>query len=157
MSRSSGRKSAELTPEGLMRRVTKAFAANDTRPLLEAIDDNTVWKTAAASGSPFQFGGSYRSRAGIAEVTSRIFSSYTFHRFDAKEIIESGEIAWGLFDVEGSYHPKKDRSRRAIPIGYECALRWRVRNGKLIEYQSFFDTASLLDQQGELRPPARPE
>ena len=143
---------AELTPEALMRRVTKAFAANDTRPLMDVIDDHTVWKSAAAPGSPFQFGGTYRSRAGIAEVTSSIFSAYTFYRFEAKEIVESGEIAWGLFEVEGSYHPKKDRNRPAIPIRYECAMRWRVRNGKLIEYQSFFDTASLLHQQGELNP-----
>lgn len=155
MSRSSGLQGMGLSPEALMRRVTTAFAANDTRPLMEAVGDNIVWKSAAALGSPFQFGGAYRSRAGIAEVTSRIFSSYTFHRFEAKEIVANGEIAWGLFDVEGSYHPKKDRNRAAVPIRYECALRWRVRDGKLIEYQSFFDTASLLHQQGELVTPPR--
>jgi ketosteroid isomerase-like protein len=156
MSRPSGRQGTESTPEALMRRVTKGFAANDTRPLMEVIDDKTVWKSASAPSGPFQFGGAYRGRAGIAQVTSSIFSSYTFHRFEAKEIVERGEIAWGLFEVEGSYHPQKDRNRPAFPFRYECALRWRVRNGKLIEYQSFFDTASLLHQQGELNPPPRP-
>lgn len=153
MSRSDGRHETEVTPEALMRRVTKAFAANDTRPLMDVIDDNTVWKSASAPDGPFQFGGAYRGRAGIAEVTSSIFSAYTFYRFEAKEIVESGEIVWGLFEVEASYHPKKDRNRPAIPIRYDCAMRWRVRNGKLIEYQSFFDTASLLYQQGELNSP----
>jgi len=118
MSRPSGRQGTESTPEALMRRVTKGFAANDTRPLMEVIDDKPGWKSASAPSGPFQFGGAYRGRAGIAQVTSSIFSSYTFHRFEAKEIVERGEIAWGLFEVEGSYHPQNDRNRPAFPFRY---------------------------------------
>jgi ketosteroid isomerase-like protein len=144
-----------MTPEAVMRKVTSGFAANDLRPLMDVVDDNTVWRSAARSLGPFKFGGEYRSRAGVAEVTSNIFSSYTFHRFMPKEIVTSREIVWGIFDVECSYHPDKDKSKPAKPVRYECALRWRVSNGMLVEYQAFFDTASLLYQQGEILLPSR--
>jgi hypothetical protein len=29
------------------------------------------------------------------------------------------------------------------------AIRWRLKDGKIIEHQGFFDTASLLIQQGQ--------
>jgi ketosteroid isomerase-like protein len=141
-----------MTPDELMRTVTKGIASNDIRPLLAAIDDNTVWKSAAGAASPFRFHGEYRSRAGVTDVTSNIFTTYTFLKFDAREIISAGEVAWGLFDVEGLYHPAKDRGVAGKPIRYECALRLHVRNGKILEWQAFFDTLSLLHQQGEFNP-----
>jgi ketosteroid isomerase-like protein len=141
-----------MTPEELMRTVTKGIAANDLRTLMAAVDDNTVWKSAAGTISPFRFGGEYRSRAGIADVTSNIFATYTFLRYDAREIVSAGEIVWGLFDVESLYHPNRDRRDSGKPVRYECALRWRVHNGMILEWQAFFDTLSLLHQQGEYEP-----
>ena len=39
----------------------------------------------------------------------------------------------------------------------EFAVRWRLKDGKIIEHQAFWDTASLLIQQGALkRPPPQP-
>ncbi|HEY1708942.1 MAG TPA: nuclear transport factor 2 family protein [Rhizomicrobium sp.] len=142
-------KGKQMTPADLMRTVVKGLAANDMRPLMAVVDDNTVWKSAAGVGNPFRFGGEYRTRAGIADVTSNIFAAYTFLRFDAQEIVSEGEVVWGLFDVECVYHTPKDRGGADKPVRYECALRWQVRNGMLVEWQAFFDTLSVLRQQGE--------
>jgi hypothetical protein len=144
-----------MTPDELMRAVTKGIATNDMRPLMAAIDDNTVWKTAASAGSPFRFGGEYRTRAGVADVTSNIFSAYTFLIFDDREIISSGEVAWGLFDVTCLYHPAKKRGLEDKLVRYEFALRLHVRDDKIREWHGFFDTLSLLYQQGEYRPDSR--
>lgn len=141
-----------MTPEELMRTVARGIATNDVRPLMAAVDDNTVWKSAAVAGGPFRFGGEYRARAGVADVTSNIFTTYTFLRYDAREIVCVGEIVWGLIDVECVYHANKDRRDAGKPVRYECALRWRVRNGMILEWQTFFDTQSLLHQQGEYDP-----
>ena len=40
----------------------------------------------------------------------------------------------------------KSDQNKAIEL--EVVIRWRLRDGKIIEHQSFFDTASLLIQQG---------
>jgi ketosteroid isomerase-like protein len=132
-----------MTPETVMRTVTKAFAKGDLQPLLGIIGDNTVWKSASVGKDIFKFGGEYQKRAGVVEVTAQIATVYVFRKFEPKEIISQGEIAWGLFDAEVEHRPTKKL------IKLEMALRWHVRDGKLLEHQAFFDTASALAQQNE--------
>ncbi len=136
-----------MTPEELMRAVTRGIANNDLRPLMDAVDDKTVWKSAAAEG-PFRFAGIYRARTGVAEVTSNIFAEYTFERFEPKEIVSSGEIVWGLFDAACRYRPARNPDAAPKAVRFEVAMRLRVKVDKIVEYQTFFDTASLLRQQG---------
>jgi ketosteroid isomerase-like protein len=139
-----------MTPEALMRKVTAAFEKADLQPLFDAVDDETVWKSASSLKNGFRFGGEYKKRAGVIDVTSRISTSYYFWHFKPKEIISHGEIVWGLFEVEADYKPANKPKQRPRYVIFECAIRWRVRDNKIIEHQAFFDTASLLDQQGEL-------
>ena len=87
----------------------------------------------------------------MVEVTSQISTGYVFRRFSPREIVSSGGVLWGLFDVEGDYLPAGGRTRR--PFQIECAIRWRMQNGKVVEHQSFFDTHALLRQQaGQVQP-----
>lgn len=130
-----------MTPEALMRSVTKAFAKGDLQPLLAIINDKTVWKSASLFGDGFRFGGQYEKRAGVVEVTSLIATTYHFRHFEPREITASGEVVWGLFDAEAEFQPTGKILRMDI------ALRWRVRDGMLLEHQGFFDTAALLAQQ----------
>lgn len=137
-------------PEALMRTVTAAFEKGDLQPLFASIHDKIVWKAASQHTDLFRFGGTYADRAGIKDVTSRIASAYTFHRFAPKEIISSGDTVWGLFDMEAEFRPTGKPTASPKHIKLEFALRWRVQNGKIVEHQAFFDTASLLAQQGNL-------
>jgi ketosteroid isomerase-like protein len=133
----------------LMERVAGAFRDGDLRPMLEAIDDNVVW-TESAPADFFRFGGTHRRRPGVIEVEALVFATYLFHRFDPVEIVTSGEIVWGLFRVEALHRP----TDRMVKTDY--AVRWRVRNGKIVEHQAFYDTAALLLQQGQLSVPRAP-
>ena len=139
-----------VTPEELMRSVAEAFENSDLRPLLSAIDENCVWKSAATVDGMFRFGGQYVGREGVMEVTSQISSAYRVYRLTPKEIVSVNDIVWGLFEVEAEFRDHRGSSGAPKTVKFEAAIRWRVSGNKILEHQCFFDTASLLLQQGEL-------
>jgi ketosteroid isomerase-like protein len=141
-----------MTPaEQLMKTLIEAWGQADVSPAFDAFDENIVWKSASTcENGAFRFGGVYRGKANVIALLSTISMQYFFQRYTAKEIISEGEIVWGLFDIHGSYLPGgQEHVRKSIVL--ESAFRCRVRDGKVLEAQSFFDTAALLVQQGELR------
>jgi len=116
--------------------------------LVAAADANIVWKSGATKKGPFRFGGTYEKTPGLLEVLLEISTRYTFRRFEPKEIVCSGELVFGLFDVELDYRNSADGRLEPKPVATEFVLRWRVRDNKILEHQAFFDTASMLVQQG---------
>ncbi|MBN9553824.1 MAG: nuclear transport factor 2 family protein [Alphaproteobacteria bacterium] len=137
-----------------MRRVMAAFEKGDLEPLFKAIDEGIVWKTASTRAGDFRFSGEYRNRAGVVEVMSKFAMSYFVRRFAPREILSSGEIVWGLFDVEMTYQPMAENPQWRRPVALECAMRWRVKDGRILEHQAFYDTASMLAQQAESARPS---
>ena len=136
-------------PEELMRTVAAAFAVGDLRPLLAAVHKDIVWKTASPHDHLFRFGGVHERRTGVMEVTGEIASEYVFRRLEPREIVTSGDVVWGLFDAEVKYQPVGDK--RVYPfLQLDMAIRWQLKDGKIIEHQAFFDTAALLLQRGDL-------
>ena len=137
-----------MTGEELMRTLVAAWEKSDLQPLMAALHEDVVWKSGSRHpGGPFSFEGDYTNRSGILEVISNISKDYTFHRMTPVEITEGRDIVWGLFNVSLSY----DAKGRGVPaklINIEWVLRWRIKDGKIIEHQAFFDTAYLLTQQG---------
>jgi ketosteroid isomerase-like protein len=137
-----------MNPEALMRRVAETFEEGDLRPLFDAIHPDIIWKSGASTGGGLPFGGTYKRREGVLTVTSQLSAAYVFRKYRPKEIVCAGDIVWGLFEVEGS-HLEDDRSAQSIAADFqlECAIRWRLRQSKIVEHQSFFDTETLLRQQ----------
>jgi ketosteroid isomerase-like protein len=133
----------------LMRRVAAGFEKSDLQPLLEAMHDDIVWKTASRQEGVFRFGGEYKGRAGVLNVMSQLAMDYTFRRLTPKEILASDDTVWGLCDAVLSFDPK-GKPVAANTVNLEIAIRWRLKDGKIIEHQAFFDTAALLIQQGRL-------
>ncbi len=132
----------EQANKTLMARVTRAFAEGDMQPLLTALDDNVQW----TSNSPvpyFRFGGGHTNRDGVKELLALIAATYMFRRFQAKEIVAEGETVWGLFEVEAAHQSSGKQ------VKLDLAIRWIMRDGKVISHQGFFDTASVLLQQGQ--------
>ena len=139
----------------LMRNVARAVAQSDFQPLLDAIHDDIVWKTATKHEGLFRFDGEYKNRLGVSEILAQVSMDYTFHHFRPIEILTAGDVVWGLFDVEFTY----DAKGKAGPdksINLEMAFRWRLKDGKIVEHQGFWDTASLMIQQGSLEAPVQP-
>jgi ketosteroid isomerase-like protein len=134
-----------------MKTVLEAWGEADLGPARAAFADDIVWRSASSGGEDaFCFGGIYRGREAVLGHLYTLSTRYYFRRYTAKEIISQGEIVWGVFDVRGNYFPRPGSEQDRKPIAFENAFRWRVRDGKILESQSFFDTASLLVQQGAL-------
>jgi ketosteroid isomerase-like protein len=133
--------------EALMRRIAAAFEQGDLRPLFEVIDEkDVVWKSGSNEGGPFRFSGTFASRDGVLQVTSQISANYKIRRFSPREIVCNGDVVWGLFDVAGDFTQTGRGPGDNLPFRYECAVRWRVRAGKIVEHQAFFDTEALSRQ-----------
>src|SRR5690242_6764782 len=121
--------------EELMRSVVAAFEKSDLRPLLDALHEDVVWKSAARDmDGPFSFKGDYRKKTGVLEVLSNISKNYTFQYMTPKEIIANGDIVWGLFDV-GLRYDAKGKGAGELPAELDMAIRWRLKDGKIIEHQ----------------------
>lgn len=132
--------------EELMRTVVAAFEKSDLKPLYDALHEDIVWKTASKQEGLFSFEGEYKSRPGVLDVLSNISKDYTFHHMKPKEVVAARDVVWGLFDV-GLRYDAKGTSAQATDIKLDMAIRWRIKDGKIIEHQAFFDTAHLVVQQ----------
>jgi ketosteroid isomerase-like protein len=140
----------ERTNKALMASVAKAFKEGDLRPLFEAIDDSIVW-TSTSPVEFFRFGGVHFNRAGVTELSAQIFSTYHFRAFTPISIVAEGETVWGHFNMEMIHLPSGRVAKS------EIAIRWVVRNKKVVEHQGFFDTATMLMHQRELSAPEAAE
>lgn len=136
-----------MAPEELMDSVTRAFGKADLRPLFESLHHEVVWTSASGLNGPFRFSGQYHSVVGVQEVLSKLFTRYVFKRLDAQEIVAKGDTVWGLFDAEVDCLPLDGSSLPPRRIPFEMAVRWRLKDGKIIEHRAFFDTASFLAKQ----------
>ena len=135
-----------MSGEDLMRTIVAAFEKSDLRPLLNALHDDVVWKSASRHDGPFSFKGDYRKKAEVLEVLSNISRDYTFHHMTPKDVIASGDVVWGLFDV-GLRYDAKGRAAEPRIVQLDIAIRWQLKDGKIIEHQAFFDTAHLMMMQ----------
>lgn len=135
-----------MNSEDLMRTVIAAFAQADLAPLMEALHQDVVWKTASRRAGLFSFQGEYKKRAGVIELLSTLARDYTFHHMTPKEIVGGQDSVWGLYDVVLCYDPK-GKHRVTDPVYLEMAFHWRLQGGKIIEHRSFFDTAYLAQRQ----------
>jgi ketosteroid isomerase-like protein len=137
----------QMNGEELMRTIVAAFEKSDLQPLLAALHDDVVWKSASRHDcGPFSFKGDYKNKEGVLVVLSKISKDYTFFHMKPKDITACNDLVWGLFDVEARYDAK-GRDADAKNVQLDMAIRWRLKDGKIIEHQAFFDTAYLLTQQ----------
>jgi ketosteroid isomerase-like protein len=133
----------EVFNRDLMLSVVAALKDGDLDPLFAALSPDVIW-TSTAPPAFFRFGGTHRGLAGMREYTALLFSRYHYTRFAPRNITAMGDQVWGLFDVE-ALHQTSGRYVR-----YDMAIHWTVVNGKITRHQGFFDTASVLIQQGDL-------
>ena len=131
----------------LMRKVAAGFEKSDMQPLLEAMHEDIVWKTASKHEGVFRFGGEYRGRTGVLTVLSQLAMDYTFRRLTPKEILASEDTVWGLCDAILSFDPK-GQAVTANSVDLEIAIHWRLKDGKIIEHQAFFRYRGPVDPAG---------
>lgn len=136
-----------MTPsEELMKTCIEAWGQGDLAPVRAALHDDVLWISAATEwDDQLRSGGVHRGRAKVIALLAKIATGYFNTACKAKEIVSSGEIVWGLFDFRARYTGAAGKADKTVQT--EMAFRWRVREGKIIEAQTFFDTAGMLAQQ----------
>src|ERR1700744_1524697 len=133
----------EQSNKALMLGVFAAMKEGDLEPLFAALSPEVVWK-ATAPRQFFRFGGIHRGVAGVREYSALLFSRYHVSRLESRAVIAQGERVWGLFEAEALHQP----SNRYVK--FDIFMGWTVKDGRIVEHQCLFDTASVLIQQGEL-------
>ncbi len=126
-----------------LRKIMGAYLQGDLTPLLEIAADDIVWDSNARKPQ-FRFGGVFHGRVGLQEALSLIASEFAMLRYDVQEIVGTGDTIWALSDVILSEH--KTGKRTSIRL----ANRWQFRDGKLVRFTEFFDTAGVLADLGRL-------
>jgi len=124
-------------------RVLKAYAQGDLAPLFEAIADDVEWTSNTVSEN-YRFGGRRTGRAGVLEALSLIAVDYAVRRYELKEVTAEGDTIWSYVDAEFMHR------RTNKPIAFVLASRWKFRDGKIVAFEEFFDTAAVLEQEGRI-------
>jgi len=133
----------DVSNRNLMLAVMAGLKSGKLEALFAAIRADVVWKVMAPREF-FRFGGSYEGMAGVKEYTALLFSDYHLARLNPRTVTAKGEEVWGMFDAEALHRP----SGRYVQ--FDISLYWRMKDGQIAEQQCFFDTASVLIQQGDL-------
>src|SRR5579862_6328067 len=127
--------------ENLLESVVRALNRADLEPLHNALSDQIVWKSAATMKGMFRFGGQYEGPAGVEELIREFEKDYMIRSVRPKEIISHRDVTWGLFWAEFIYKPT------FAQLSFDWVIRWRLKDGKVIEHQAFMDTAAALVRQ----------
>lgn len=135
--------SDEVTNKNLMLAVMAGLKSGKLDALFAAIRADVIWKVMAPREF-FRFGGTYQGVAGVKEYTALLFSDYHLVRLNPRAITAKGEDVSGVFDAEALHRPSGRYVR------FDMSLHWRMKDGQIAEQQCFFDTASVLIQQGDL-------
>ena len=133
----------EDVSKNLMLTVMAGLKSGKLDALFAALHADVVWKVMAPREF-FRFGGSYEGAAGVKEFTALLFSDYHLARLSPRTVAAKGEEVWGVFDAEALHRPSGRYAR------FDISLYWRMKDGQIAEQQCFFDTASVLIQQGDL-------
>lgn len=135
--------SEDVSNRNLMLAVMAGLKSGKLEALFDAIRADVAWKVMAPREF-FRFGGSYEGVAGVKEFTALLFSDYHLARLTPRSVTAKGEEVWGMFDAEALHRPSGRYVR------FDISLHWRMKDGQIAEQQCFFDTASVLMQQGVL-------
>lgn len=124
-----------MTPKELVQSLYAAFGRGDIPFILEHVAPNCRW---SAPGTGIPNAGVYEGPAGVAQFFQRLASSENITRFEVKEFFENGNsvIALGCEACTSIATGK--------PAYTDWAMLFRVENGKVTEWQSFYDTSAYM-------------
>lgn len=112
-----------------------AFGRGDLDGLISTLDANVDWKTAGASDLPTA--GTRRGHAQVREFFGLLGELIDFEHFEPRTFIADGDrvVVLGLdrFKVKGA----------AKTLSEEWCHVFTIRNGKIVAFQEFFDTAAF--------------
>jgi ketosteroid isomerase-like protein len=124
----------------VVRRGYEAFGRGDINALLELLDDQIHWVT---PGPPeLATSGQRTGRQAVAEFFASVNEVFDIQRFEPKEFIAQGD----RIVVIG------DETARVRATAKTLELDWvhvfKMRTGKVVAFQEFFDTTAVVAAMG---------
>lgn len=124
-----------MSPQQLVETLYAAFTRGDIPFILDHISPDCRW---IAPGTGIPNAGQYAGPAGVAEFFQRLAASENVTRFEVKEYFTNGNsvIAIGkeaCTSIATGKHAETD-----------WAMLFRIENGKVTEWQSFYDTSAYM-------------
>lgn len=118
----------------LVRGLYEAFGRGDGAAVLAAMDAGIEWNE--AENFPYADGNPYIGPMAVAAgVFQRIGEDWEFWSLDIEQMLDAGDNIVAL----GRY--KSQHKRTGAPLDCQFAHIWWLRDGKVVRFQQYADTA----------------
>ena len=111
-----------------------ALARGDVPGMLAFLDPQVEWR--APESLPW--GGTFHGHAGVREFLAKVFEQPAEFRRELGEYLDVGDRVVVLLRQMG--RPKGGNTEYDVPEVHV----WTVRNGKIVDFEGYFDTATVL-------------
>lgn len=112
-----------------------AFGKGDIKTILSSLADEVDWQTFGPSIIPQT--GSHRGPKEVEKFFGKVAATYEFTRFEPREFIAEGDNVVVL----GYYAASVKTTSKSYDV--EWAMVWSFRNGKVVKWREYVDTAKL--------------
>ena len=125
-------------------RIHAEYARGNRAAVLEALAEDVAWHSVDSARIPW--GGSYRGRRRVEDFFARLDSAATITAYAVERVIAQGEWVTVLARVRARF-PASGVERE-----FASAAVLRIRDGRILEFREFYDTAAGLDAMQGPRP-----
>ncbi len=113
-----------------------AFLRGDIAAVLATFDDDIVWKPVTGASKHVPMAGARHGKAATEEFFRQVGQHLQFSRFEPREFVAQDDrvVALGHYTAKSSSGGSFDS---------DFVMVFQLRNGKLVEFQEFLDSAAL--------------
>ena len=120
----------------LVRQAYEHYRHGRLEDVLASFDENIAWRSIGPTkGIPWA--GDYRGREAVRQWFATLSEKVAIERFDVQRLIAQDEWVVVLSDVVARVHGTN------VPVQFDKCDVLRVSNGKVVEFQEFYDTAAV--------------
>ncbi len=131
---------ASSANKALLSRCYDAYADSDPQPLVSLFDDEASYN-AVARCTEFSFAGPCHGRSAVLDNIARIHADYDLEKYTVTHMIAQDDMVAVHADVGFRYKSTGNL------VAIDKVDLFRMRDGKIIEFNEFFDTASAYDMR----------
>lgn len=117
-------------------RIYGEYGRGNRAAVLDALAEDVAWHSIGSAGIPWA--GSYRGRAGVETFFERLDSAAQVIAYEVERVIAQGEWATVLVKVRARF------PATGLEQEFASADVIRVRDGRILEFREFYDTAAVL-------------
>lgn len=115
-----------------------AFVRGDVPSILNVLDEGVEWEAVKGAEGVAPHAGMRRGRAAVGEFFKQVDELLSFDTFEPKEFIAQGDLVIGI----GRYTATLKST--AARISSDWVMAFRFRNGKIVQFREWTDSAQVV-------------